>query len=39
MHTNGGRCEWIVVGKEECAPVLAIVVRGFWRPGEDVVPF
>lgn len=38
MHADSRRGEWIVRGKDEGAPVLALVVRGIFGAGEDVVP-
>lgn len=39
MHADGGRGEGVVGGEEEGSPVLAVVVGGFGRAGQDVVPF
>lgn len=39
MHPDGGWGEGVVGGKEESAPVLAVVVGGRRWAGQDVVPF
>lgn len=39
MHADGGWSEGVGWGEEEGPPVLAVVVGGVGRAGEDVVPF
>ena len=39
MHADGWGCERVVWWEEECTPVLAVVVRGIGRAGDDVMPF
>lgn len=39
MHPDRGRSEGVVGWEEERAPVLAVLVGGRGRAGEDVVPF
>lgn len=39
VHTYGGGREGVGGGEEERAPVLAVVVGGRGRAGQDVVPF
>jgi hypothetical protein len=38
VHADCGRCEGVVGGEDESAPILAAVVWGAWWAGEDVVP-
>ena len=38
MHSDGGRCEGVVWGEDERAPVLAAGVGCVGRASEDVVP-
>lgn len=39
VHADCGRGEGVVGREHESAPVLAAVVRGVGRAGQDVVPF
>lgn len=38
MHSYGGWCEGIICWEDERAPVLAVMVRGIWRAGKDIMP-
>ena len=38
VHSDGGRCEGVVWGEDERAPVLTIVVGCVWWTGEDIMP-
>ena len=38
MHPDGRRCEGVGGWEKESAPVLAIFIRSFGRPGNDIVP-
>ena len=39
VHADGGRREGVLGREGEGAPVLPVLVWGFGRAGEDVVPF
>ena len=38
VHPDCGGCEGVVGREHERSPVLAVLVGGFGRAGEDVVP-